>query len=136
MTLMTEYNKLLYKYYTAFNEKDFNNYVKGIKDGPLDNFRIQVVANHVIKWEELSRFLELSDPEVEIIKRDHSQDYNEQKFQCIKCWVKKNGKDATLKTLLQHIYFNIKDKTIVMNIVDDLTNGSKRSGKQISYAQQ
>ena len=124
---------VLYKCYTAFNEKDFNSYVEGIEDCPLDNFIIQVLVKHIIKWEELSRYLELSDPEVETIKRDYSQDYDEQKFQCIKCWVKKNGKDATLITLLQHIYFNLQDKTIVMNIVDDLTNGRKRSGEQISY---
>ena len=95
----------------------------------MNNSIIQLVADHIIKWEKFSRYLELSDPEVETIKRDHSQDYDEQKFQCIKCWVKKNGKDATLIKLLQHIYFNLKDKTIIMGIVDDLTKGSKRSGK-------
>lgn len=73
---------------SSFNEKDFNNYVEGVKDGPLDNFSIQVVANHVIEWEELSRYLELNDPEVEIIKHDNPQNCKEQKFQCIKCWVK------------------------------------------------
>ena len=102
-----------------------------MKDGPLDNFNIQIVANHVVEWEELSRYLELSDPEVEIITRNHPGNYKEQKFQCIKCWVKKNGRDATLINLLQQIYYNLKDKTMVMGIVDDLKHGSKRSGKCI-----
>ena len=69
-----------------------------MKDSPLDNFNIQVVANHVIEWEELSRYLELSDSEAKKIKEDHPMNYKEQKYWCIKCWAEKNGKRATLKT--------------------------------------
>lgn len=97
----------------------------------MDNFSIQVVANNIDQWEELSRYLELNDPEVEIIKHGNPQNYKEQKFQCIKCWVKKNGKHATLINLLQQIYYNLKDKTMVMDIVDDFKHGSKRTGEHI-----
>ena len=45
-----------------------------MKDGPLNNSIIQLVADHIIKWEKFSRYLELSDSEVETIKRDHSQE--------------------------------------------------------------
>ena len=101
-----------------------------MKDSPLDNFNIQLVANHVIKWEELSRYLELSDSEEKKIKYDHPRDYKEQKYQCIKCWAEKNGKRATLKNLLRLIYYNLKDRYMLTVIVEDITNESKRSGEQ------
>ena len=103
-----------------------------MKDSPLDNFNIQIVANHVIKWEELSRYLELSDSEEKKIKYDHPKDYKEQKYRCIKCWAEKNGKRATLKNLLRLIYYNLKDRYMLTDIVEDITKESKRSGEQIS----
>ena len=86
----------------------------------MDNPIIQTVVRHLEQWEELSRHLQLSDAEVEEIKHNYLKDYKEQKFQCIKYWVKKNGKTATLINLLRQIYFNLQDKSIVMNTVEDL----------------
>ena len=81
------------------------------------------------KWEELSRYLELTDAEVEEIKHDYSHAYKEQKFQCIKRWVQKNGKDGTLIRLLRHVYFDLEDKSLVINIVTDLQQSGRLSGE-------
>jgi len=78
------------------------------------------VVQHLPKWEALSRCLELSDAVVEEIKYNNAHDYEEQKYQCIKQWVRQNGKAATLKRLLWVIYFNLQDKSLVMNIVQTL----------------
>lgn len=120
---------------TAFNEKDFNSYIEGVQDILLDthNGTIQVAACHLEQWEELSRYLELTDTEVEEIEHNYSQNYKEQKYQCIKCWVKKNRESATLKNLLRKIYFNLKDKSVVMRIVDDLQHGSKQPSYICNY---
>ena len=115
----------------AFNEKDFNDYINGVEDVPLNNAIIQIVANHLITWEELSRYLELTDAEEEEIKHNHPHDYKEQKYQCLKCWAKRNGKTATLITLLRQIYFNLEDKPLVMSIVNNLLHGSKLLGKEL-----
>ena len=98
---------------------------------PLNNAIIQMVANHLITWEELARYLELSDAEEEEIKRNHPHDYKEQKYQCIKRWAKRNGKTATLINLLRQIYFNLEDKLLVTRIVQQLQHGSKLLGKQV-----
>jgi len=117
----------LYSFSIAFNEEDFNNYTDEIVDVPLvkNNFTIQVVVQQLPKWESLSRYLELSDTAVEEIKYNNAHNYEEQKYQCIKQWVRQNGKVATLKRLLWVIYFNLKDKSLVMNIVQTLKDTSK-----------
>ena len=95
----------------------------------MTNFTIQVVAQHLVKWEPLSRYLELSDAVVEEIKCNNVDDYQEQKYQCIKRWVKQNGKSATLRCLLWMIYFYLWDKLLVMNVVHTL----KVKGKHCAY---
>ena len=106
--------------FTAFNEKDFGSYIAGVEDVPLNNIIIQKVVKHLTSWETLSRYLELSDAEEEEIKSNHPHNYNEQKYQCIKCWQKKNGKAATLICLLRHLYFCLEDKCLVHKVVEDL----------------
>jgi len=86
------------------------------------------VVQHLPKWEPLSRYFELSDAVVEEIKYNNAHDYEEQKYQCIKQWVRQNGKVATLKRLLWVIYFNLKDKSLVMNIVQTLKGTCKIFG--------
>jgi len=86
------------------------------------------VVEHLTKWEALSRYLELSDAVVEEIKYNNAHDYEEQKYQCIKQWVRQNGKVATLKKLLWIIYFNLKDKSLVMNTVQTLKDTGKIFG--------
>ena len=68
---------------------------------------------------------------MEEIKQNDPQDYNEQKYKSIKCWVKKNGKTATYITLLRHIYFDLNDKSLVMNIVERLKVSINKQGKQL-----
>ena len=106
--------------FTAFNETDFSSYISGVEDVPLNNIIILKVVKHLTTWEELSRYLELSDAEEEEIKSNHPNNYNEQKYRCIKCWEKKNGKTATLICLLRHIYFSLEDKRLVHKVVEDL----------------
>ena len=120
----------LYSCSTAFDEEDFNNYTDEIVDVPLvkNNFTIQVVVQHLPKWEALSRYLELSDAVVEEIKYNNAHDYGEQKYQCIKQWVRQNGNVATLKRLLWVINFNLKDKSLVMNTVQTLKGTGKIFG--------
>ena len=91
-----------------------------------------MVSTHVIRWEELSRYLELRDSEAKKIKEDYPNNYKEQKYWCIKCWAEKNDKRATLKNLLRLIYYNLKDRYMLTDIVEDITKESKRSGEQIS----
>lgn len=109
----------------AFNEEDFNSYTVGVQDVHLDNPTLQTVVKHLITWEDLSRYLELSDADEEEIKQNHPHNYKEQKYQCIKYWIKRNGKTATLINLLRKIYFKLEDKLSVMNIVDDIQRSSK-----------
>ena len=87
------------------------------------------MAKYLPKWEELSRYLELTDAEVEEIKHDYAHNYKEQKFKCIKRWAEKNGKAGTLISLLRHVYFDLGDKFLVMNIVEDLKQSGRQSGK-------
>ena len=99
----TENIILDYIIFTAFNEKDFSSYTAGVEDVPLNNIIIQKVVKHLTTWEELSRYLGLSDAEEEEIKYNYPHNYSEQKYQCIKYWEKKNGKTATLLCLLQQV---------------------------------
>lgn len=117
--------------YVAFNEKDFDSYINGLEDvAPLNSFIIQTVSKYLPKWEELARYLELSSAEMEEIKQNDLHDYKEQKCKCIIQWVEKNGRDATLITLLRHIYFDMNDKLLINNIVECLKR-SKQSGEQL-----
>ena len=80
---------------------------------------IQTVANNLETWEGLARHLDLQEVTVKEIKHDYKT-YNEQKFQCIKQWVKLNGKAATLHSLLWTIYFHLSDKSTIMKITESL----------------
>ena len=78
---------------------------------------VRIVAKHLLEWEELARILDLSEPEIVEIRNNNPLNYAEQKYQCIMKWINKCGQDATLITLLRSIYFEVKDKRLVMKIV-------------------
>ena len=103
----------------AFNEKDYNSYIEGVQDAPLDARTIEIVARHLTNWEQLAHYLQLTDAETEEIKHDYAK-YMQQKYECIRIWASKNGKDGTIINLLWHIYFDLNDKSLVMKIVDNL----------------
>ena len=92
-----------------------------------DDATIQMVARHLETWEELARYLSLQEVTVTEIKHDYKM-YKEQKFQCIKQWVKVSGKAATLYSLLRTIYFHLSDKSVVMNITESL-HSKEQCGK-------
>jgi len=105
----------------AFNERDFQEYIRDIRDRSLvnDDGTIQLVASHLPSWEELARYLDLREATAKEIQHDYKT-YREQKFQCIKEWVKLSGKKATLHNMLRIIYFQLSDKCIIMNITESL----------------
>ena len=105
----------------AFNEQDYKSYIDGVEDDPLDPRTIQIVARHLINWEQLARYLLLTEPEIEEIKHDYPK-YMEQKYRCIVVWTRNNGKAGTILNLLWHVYFELNDKSLVMKIVEDLKN--------------
>ena len=96
-------------------------YIDGVEDDPLDPRTIQIVARHLITWEQLARYLLLTEAEIKEIQHDYPK-YMEQKYQCIAVWTSKNGKAGTILNLLQHVYFDLNDKSLVMKIVEDLKN--------------
>ena len=85
-----------------------------------DNVSILKIAVKLRDWKALACFLELSDATIEEIERDNERQYREQKFQCIKFWVMQNGRKATLKNLLRVMYFQLENKSLVMEIVQAL----------------
>ena len=119
-----------------FNHEDFKRYTADIPPVLLanNNFIIQIVAQLLIKWEILSRFLGLSDATVEEIKQSNPSDYAEQKYQCIKHWTKQKGESATLKHLLWVMYFYLQDKQLVMKITETLKHKGKCNSGEYKIA--
>jgi len=105
----------------AFSGGDFQGYIKDVKDRSLvnDDATIQLVASNLPEWEELARHLELHEATAIEIQHDYKT-YREQKFQCIKKWVKLSGREATLHNILRIIYFQLNDKSTIMNITESL----------------
>ena len=83
------------------SEDDFQQILKeeDIKDVLLmtDPPLLQDVAFLLQEWKPVARYLNLDEPTIRRIAVDNR---NEQKYQCLNEWVKSNGKDATLVTLL------------------------------------
>ena len=102
------------------NEDDFQQILEeeGIKDVLLmtNTPLLQDVAFHLQEWKTLARYLNLDEPTIKQIEEDHRDCYNEQKYQCLYKWVQLNGKDATLVSLLQTLYFRLKNKLIIHEI--------------------
>ena len=101
------------------NEDDFQQILEeeGIKDVLLmtNTLLLQDVALLLPEWKPLARYLNLDEPTIIQIEEDH-KDYNEQKYQCLYKWLQLNGKDATLVSLLQILYFRLKNKLIIHEI--------------------
>jgi len=71
---------------------------------------IQMVADKLQEWKPLARYLQLSDATIREIQYDNEGSYKEQKYQCLKHWIKQSGKEATLINLLKIIYFQFGNK--------------------------
>ena len=91
---------------------------EGIKDLLLmtNTPLLQDVAFLLQEWKPLARYLNLDEPTIVQIEEDYRDNYNEQKYQCLYKWVQLNGKDATLVSLLQTLYFRLKNKLIIHEI--------------------
>jgi len=108
--------------FTEFSEADYQEYVGDITDRCLVNnsATLQKVADQLPEWEKLARYLGLDEVTVKDIKRDYHQQYREQAYQCLNQWVKLSGKKARLHNLFSIIYFDLHDKSTIMNITESL----------------
>ena len=79
---------------------------------------VLVVVKHITEWEPLGRILGLSESIIIEIRNNNPQNYREQKYQCIMKWMSEHGQDAKLITLLRKIYFDLENKSLVMNVVE------------------
>ena len=95
-------------------ERDFQEYTRNVRDRPLanDDPTIQMVADKLREWEQLARYLQLSDATIIEIQHDYKGSYREQKFQCLKHWVMQSGMKATLFSLLKIIFYKLADKAL------------------------
>ena len=116
-------SKVLFHYaYSDFNEEDFKSYTNGVEDQHLvkNDHTVKVVVKHLTEWEPLGRILGLSEAIIVEIRNNNPQNYKEQKYQCIMKWMSEHGQDAKLITLLRKIYFDLENKSLVMNVVEGM----------------
>ena len=108
--------------YTEFNEDDLQMYLEGIDaDSPVSPAIRQTISACLIKWKPLGRQLGLSDATIETIQHNNTNDYDEQKYQCLYHWVTHRGRDATILNLLRVIYYSLNDKGLLEDIVQALS---------------
>jgi len=114
-------NYLLFYLCTEFYEDDFQSYLKGLDvDTPVSSAIRQTISTCLVYWKPLGRQLGLSDATIEMIQHNNTNDYDEQKYQCLYHWVKHRGRDATILNLLRVIYYRLNDKGSLDDIVQSL----------------
>ena len=108
--------------YSDFNAEDFKSYINGLEDQCLvkNDHIVRVVAKHLPEWEPLGRILGLSEAIIIEIRNNNQQNYREQKYQCIMQWTSEQGQAAKLITLLRKIYFELENKSLVLDVVEGM----------------
>ena len=111
-------NYLLFYLCTEFYEDDFQSYLKGLDvDTPVSSAIRQTISARLVYWKPLGRQLGLSDATIEMIQHNNTNDYDEQKYQCLYHWVNQNGGNASVINPLRVIYYRLNDKMMLQDIV-------------------
>ena len=70
------------------------------------------IAKELIVWEQVSMYLDVTEPETATIKANHPSDYETQKIQVLKKWKEKKGFTGTFKALTK-VFSERSDKRMV-----------------------
>ena len=70
-------------------------------------------------------YLNVTEAETVAIQRNHSQDYQQQKFEVLKLWKGKRGLHATFKALANVFSKELNDQTMVDTINNFAAEASK-----------
>ena len=72
----------------------------GLLEKPMPISLLDEIAYHLVEWEELAPYIELTEAEQEEIKNDYDKQYLLQKRQALRRWRKKGHLNATLETFV------------------------------------
>ena len=108
---------------TEFNETDFTKYLEDVNvdhDIPCHPVMFQSISLCLVQWKPLARYFGMNEATIVRIERENSKDYNGQKYQCVCHLFQNNGTDAAIMSLLKVIYYKLKDKTLLQNVLHSL----------------
>ena len=81
----------------------------------MNQFMVSV-AREFGHWETLARCLGLSEPDVVAIQENNRGNHEEQKYQMILKWCKRNGSAATLQKLVHCVEVTFGDRELAKRI--------------------
>ena len=94
-------------------------------DLPLNGRQLQKTSELFTDWKPLARYLGLEEHTIAGIDEDHRTS-KERKYQVLYTWSQHKGDDATLKSLIQCVEFELGDRELAQRIVDTLGDFSER----------
>ena len=80
---------------------------------------LKLLSDKIVTWDMIAYDLGLSASDIEVIKRNHINDYKSQKYQMLHEWKNKKGQFATYK-LLSDILINAKEVSLANVLSDEI----------------
>ena len=77
-----------------------DNIPPSLLDNPIEDIDLEMLAKDMTEWQELAPYLDLTPAEVREIAEDYACYFRRQKYEALKKWKEKHGKEATYRGLI------------------------------------
>ena len=87
-------------------------------DARCSELHLEQISEHIVDWEELAPYFNITEAEQQVIKANHVQQYKVQKREMLWKWMEKNGNGATYRRMKEN--FSSAKKAILADKIEDI----------------
>ena len=87
-------------------------------DARCSDLHLEQIAEHIVDWEELAPYFNITQAEQQVIKANHVHQYKLQKREMLWKWMEKSGNGATYRRMKE--IFSTAKKAILADKIEDI----------------